>query len=62
MPNDQAGEPLVNSVIQASLNYIHSGLALERPVPNKCADLSFGVTFQHEQEILTLYATDCPSL
>ena len=59
---DQIGH-VVNGTIQASLHYTESGLAegqLTREIPAECTDLTFNVVSPHNNEHLTLYASDGP--
>ena len=59
---DQLSRP-VNATIQSSLTHSESGLAegqLLREIRDKCTDLSFSITSTHDQEELSLYASDGP--
>ena len=59
---DQVSRP-VNATIQSSLTHSESGLAegqLFQEIRDKCTDLSFGITSTHDQEELSLYASDGP--
>ena len=59
---DQVGQP-VSAIIQASLQFSESGLAegqLAREIPADCTNLPFNLVSSHNDETLTLYASDGP--
>ena len=59
---DQIGHP-VSATIQTSLSLTESGVAegqLMTEISAKCTDLTFNVVSPHDQENLTLYASDGP--
>ena len=59
---DQIGQP-VSATIQTSLQFSESGLAegqLTNKIPAECTDLTFNIVSPHDQENVTLYASDGP--